>query len=264
MAFMPRACQTAKEWLVISKNEVLTRWIELAAKTEALAQRLLAEAERIEQHDPRIGVKLSGLAVLCRTLKNFAAMRLLLENEMLVEARTMVRCCYENLFWIGGLVSKGRTFLEQMAADNDITSKVIGNELLAWDKAHPPNYDRQDEFEAYVEELNRMPKAQKIGLKTEAEKAGLKEAYIVYRMLSRDAAHPSAVTTLGRHVREEEDGGLALSDSSMWLDSTEDVDTWELGCSSLIAACDGVNELLGSANESEVKALYHNGRRQQG
>ena len=64
--------------------------------------------------DPQHQVKISALCIMCRSTNHFAAFRLLMENGFVVEARTLVRSCYENLFWLGGLNEKGAGFLAQM------------------------------------------------------------------------------------------------------------------------------------------------------
>jgi hypothetical protein len=62
--------------MAISKEEVLDAWNALGAKILAAAEKLLEQAELGDQNDPQIDVKISAVAVLCRTVKNFTAMRL--------------------------------------------------------------------------------------------------------------------------------------------------------------------------------------------
>ncbi|MBW7965524.1 hypothetical protein [Bradyrhizobium sp. BR 10261] len=40
---------------------------------------------------------------------------ILLDAKQIVEARTIARCCLENLYWIVGLAEDGDNFVEQMA-----------------------------------------------------------------------------------------------------------------------------------------------------
>jgi Family of unknown function (DUF5677) len=43
--------------------------------------------------------------LMSRTLSNFRGVFTLIENGLVVEARILVRCCFENTFWMAGLLS---------------------------------------------------------------------------------------------------------------------------------------------------------------
>jgi hypothetical protein len=62
--------------------------------------------------------KVLVLALLSRTLSNFKGVVLLTQQRMVVEARVLARCCYENLFMVGGLHAKGIEFAQQMIEDD--------------------------------------------------------------------------------------------------------------------------------------------------
>lgn len=95
---------------------MLSRWAALAQELIEAADALFAGTDLGDESNPLHTVGLSALTVMCRTANQFAAFRLLMENGFIVEARTMTRCCYENLFWLGGLKEKGTEFLRQMDA----------------------------------------------------------------------------------------------------------------------------------------------------
>ena len=59
-----------------------------------------------------------ALTLLSRTLSNFRAMVLLTKERMIVEARVMARCCFENLFMVGGLHAEGLSFAKRMIDDD--------------------------------------------------------------------------------------------------------------------------------------------------
>src|SRR5712671_2880776 len=61
--------------------------------------------------------KLLGLALLSRTLANFKGVMVLTREHLVVEARVLTRCCYENMFMIGGLYTEGEAFADKMVAD---------------------------------------------------------------------------------------------------------------------------------------------------
>ena len=59
-----------------------------------------------------------ALSLLSRTLSNFQALVALTKEKLPVEARVMARCCFENLFMVGGLYTKGKAFADRMKEDD--------------------------------------------------------------------------------------------------------------------------------------------------
>ena len=62
--------------------------------------------------------------LLCRTRSNFAAAILLTKQRMIVEARTLARCCFENAFLVAGLREQGRAFADRMKEDDEAGCKT--------------------------------------------------------------------------------------------------------------------------------------------
>jgi hypothetical protein len=61
--------------------------------------------------------KLLVLALLSRTLANFRGVVLLIKADLVVEARVLTRCCYENMFLCGSLLTEGEAFADKMIVD---------------------------------------------------------------------------------------------------------------------------------------------------
>jgi hypothetical protein len=184
---------------------------EKASEWGALPQQLLEAADYLfdvadlgDHSDPLHQVKVSALCIMCRSANQFAALRLLMENGFIVEARTLVRSCYENLFWLGGLKEKGAGFLAQMEADDTRGRRALSGELLKWWKDTDGFEDTSNKLEEFIESLKDKPAA-KIFNEQVARDAGLGAAYSMYRALSNDSAHPSA-RSLCRHLQIEADG----------------------------------------------------------
>jgi hypothetical protein len=76
---------------------------------------------------------LSG--ALARTLGNMQAAAQLLESGHVVEARTLARCCWENLFWIAALTKQGNDFVKAMELDDAANRMKQANALLSWEDA---------------------------------------------------------------------------------------------------------------------------------
>jgi hypothetical protein len=115
-------------------KEKTKAWLALADRLLLVCEGVLHQAKIPEQSDTSSNPKVYALALLLRTINNFGAMRVLLEQGFIVEARTMARCCYENLFWIGGLTGKGEKFVEQIIKAHAEGQLKTGNALLEWAK----------------------------------------------------------------------------------------------------------------------------------
>src|SRR6185312_12301878 len=82
------------------------------------ALRIAGEANvKITEHK-LLEPQLLALALLRRTLGNFKGAVRLVEQGLLVEARVLTRCCFENQLVVGGLYSKGIEFAQQIKADD--------------------------------------------------------------------------------------------------------------------------------------------------
>lgn len=73
-----------------------------------------------------------ALALLCRTLSNFNGAVLVIEAAMPVEARTLTRCCFENLLWLAEPAAKREDFVEEMVRDEVSSQQAGGNIVLRW------------------------------------------------------------------------------------------------------------------------------------
>jgi hypothetical protein len=93
-------------------------------------------------------------------------------------------------------------------------------------------------------------------METIAEKAGIGDMYLFYRVLSGDAAHPS-VTALNRYVATDQEGqpsrSLKWGPGSDWDGVAE---TLNYACHGMIAACVAVTELFRDA-ESNAEVAEH-------
>ena len=59
--------------------------------------------------------KVLALAPLARSLSNQKGTLSLLREKRIVEARTITRCRYKNLYWVVGLIEEGEAFARRMA-----------------------------------------------------------------------------------------------------------------------------------------------------
>src|SRR5271157_4061407 len=79
--------------------------------------------------------KVIAIMLMSRTLSNFRGVFTLIENDLVVEARILVRCCFENTFWMAGLHSQGDKFVRKMLHD-DVRSRHVRGEMVLSMKPH--------------------------------------------------------------------------------------------------------------------------------
>jgi hypothetical protein len=145
----------------------------------------------------------------------------------------MARCCYENLFWIGGLTGIGQEFVDKIVHHNDVNKKKSSEELLQWAKKQKAPVQFEADLERFLVKLKSETAAgSAVDFKSAADAGKVGDAYIIYRVLSTDAAHPSA-QSLSRHVVIKMDGDtehLTLVAEPPISESELD-ETLEFGCS---------------------------------
>jgi hypothetical protein len=84
-------------------------------------------------------------------------------------------------------------------------------------------------------------------MKEAARKSGLADAYLYYKVLSGDAAHPS-VSALDRYVRGR---GRALADINWGPDPVGISDTVNCGCQAMRAAGTAITQMLRDTKHNE-------------
>ena len=198
--------------------------------------------------------KMVGLTLLARTLNTFQATANLLGSGHVVEARTLTRCCWENLFWIAALTRKGDEFVKAMELDDAASRMKRANAMLGWTKTQ-----KDQEFD-FVEKLQTFhaDMEAKHGKKPgtiQHEKAaidgGVHGGYNLYRELSGDAAHPSAVS-LSRHVTwSDGDNGTFTVHAKPELDVREVEDTLELLCNAVLGVVVAANQVTEGTDAGE-------------
>jgi len=237
------------------------QWLAFAGRLIALAYAIFGEA-RIDVTEKLFGEpKILSLALLCRTMGNFKGVIALTKETLVVEARTLTRSCYENLYCMAALIEQGDDFVKAMHLDQMRSFRSQGEFLLEGvDSEHIGDAEFVGKIRKRIKELkSRWPKANFLNPKQTAKNSALKESYLLYSKLSSDAAHPS-ILALKRHlVRFEENGEQILGlDVSPPEQGTELWDTVDLACNAMLGACVAANQILGHlpAINSDLQKLF--------
>src|SRR5262252_10929097 len=75
--------------------------------------------------------KVLAIRLASRALSNFRGVFVLIENRLVVEARILVRCCFENAFWIAGLHADGEAFARKILQDEMKSRQTRGEWVLS-------------------------------------------------------------------------------------------------------------------------------------
>ena len=191
--------------------------------------------------------KVLALALLSRTLTNFKGTVTLLREDLVVEARTLARCCVKNLIYMGVLREDGSKFVELLLQDAAASRRQRGQFLLARSARLEKEYGWEKTLAAYLKgQEKKYPKAKLLRPKEVSEGTAIPDSYIHYSQLSDDSAHPS-ISSLGLHLtREQEEGEIILTLTvAPEAGPKRTHDTLDLACESLIGVCVAANEMIG-------------------
>jgi hypothetical protein len=101
------------------------------------------------------------LALLCRTVGNFKGVVALTKEGLVVEARSLTRSCYENLYRMAALIEQGDDFVKAMRQDQIRSFRSQGEFLFEnIDEEHIGDPSLADQLRQRLKEMkSRWPKA---------------------------------------------------------------------------------------------------------
>jgi hypothetical protein len=193
--------------------------------------------------------KVIALTLLSRSISNFRAAIRLVQQRHVMESRTLVRCIYENLLWMGALREHGSAFVQDMIRDEAFNRKALGELTLKLSHKHGRDVDGADSLtlRGLIKNLSeRFPQTKKLRVAKTAAASAVELTYVEYQRLSLDAVHCS-VTALGRHLSRErlEDTMELIVNVEARTTAPEMLSTVLHACRALMGAAIGANELLG-------------------
>ena len=224
------------------------QWFAFADRLIALAYAIFGEA-KIDITERLFGEpKILSLALLCRTVGNFKGVVALTKARLVVEAKTLTRSCYENLYCMAALIEQGDDFVKAMHQDQMRSFRSQGEFLLEGiDSEYIGDAEFVEQLRARVKEIkSRWPKATFLTPKQTVKDSVLKQSYLIYSKLSGEAAHPSIIA-LKRHLVKFEENrerymGLDIDPPEKGNELVEAID---LACNAMAGACVATNQILG-------------------
>lgn len=235
------------------EDNLKLQWSELAEKLGQTGLDILAGAPITVTEKRFAEPKVITIMLMSRTLSNFRGLFTLIENGLVVEARILVRCCFENTFWMAGLHSQGDKFVRKMLHDEAWSRRVRGE--IALSKRPQLSEDVEKRLREQLRVINKnWPDAKSLSPKDVALSGLLKDGYLIYSQLSADAAHPT-VTSLHRHVGHCERDGEALINVVPTPKDEEVIMTLNWACNAMLGACVAANEILGGTSAGQNLGL---------
>jgi len=231
----------------------LTTWLAFAEKLPPIGYVVASHKEIPVTHKGAADPTALIIALLARSISNLKGVIVLARAGFVVEARTCVRCLFENLFIAGGLVTRGSDFVQEMFQDELNSRKLRGSIVLQW-----PVSDKEFEerLRAHIEQMKRAyPKTRFLAPKRASDSSPLAANYLFYSQLSSDSAHPS-FSALSRYFRFTENGEeLRGIDISPKIKNDELADTVNLACHAFIGVLVAVNQILGDPCNERINPL---------
>jgi Family of unknown function (DUF5677) len=231
-------------------------WIEFSAKLINAAYAVLSTASLKVGPEVEGEADLVAMTLLARTAQHMKGVILLAQEGLVVEARILTRCCFENEFWIEGLKAEGSKFADRMMDEDAKSRQLRGKFLLESRKRREaPDDDGGEKLRKWVEDsITEFPKAGMLKPKEVASLGTLKEAYMFYSQLSSDAAHPS-LEALNRHIGTTQEDG---EETTTFIHGAppphpnEIEETLNLACLAMIGCCIGANQILGETEGGKI------------
>jgi uncharacterized protein YdcH (DUF465 family) len=216
-------------------------WTSFATGLRRVGLKLFADADVKVTEERAADLRILGLMLLARTLSNLQGALILLREKRIAEARILTRSCYENQFWVLGLLQDGDKFRSEMVHD-EMKHKTARVQTL-FEKRVELDDEIENKLRTWIRENKKWSDSKTLNPKGVALK-GADQFYIFYQHLSLDA-HPS-IEALNRYFVQPDADGVPGIDVDPLIMPTEVIETINLLCLPVIGVFLGVSELLGS------------------
>jgi len=235
----------------VGPTGLVTEWATLASDVRDAGLEIFGTANVPVTSKGFADEKVLALMLLARTLSNVKGALLLLDAKRVVEARTITRCCFENLYWSIGLAEEGDSFVRKMRDDEMSHRRAQGQSIFAAEVQLEENVNAR--LREFMKGANKkFGNARTLTPKQVAQvRRDFERTYIFYGHLSSDSAHPS-VSALNRYAvsdTEHEAGGI---DVEPVVSEKELAETFEYLSMAAIGVCVAVNQIIDGAKGGET------------
>ena len=187
--------------------------------------------------------KVLAIMLTSRSLAHFKGVFALIDTGLVVEARILVRCCFENAFWIASLMERGDEFVTEMLQDEMRSRRVRGELVLSKKPQLAETVENRLREQLRLIKTN-WAKARLLSPKDVALSGVLNDGYLIYLQLSADSSHPT-VTSLNHHVGRADELGEERIDVVPVTEESEVIQTWDWACNAMLGIAVAINQFLG-------------------
>jgi hypothetical protein len=227
----------------MNESDIRVRWMDFVAKLRNVGFGIFSRSKITVTDQGSADVKVLGLMLLARTLNNLKAALTLVDGGLIVEAKIIARCCFENSYWVGALVKEGDKFRTAMVHHEMKHKRMRAQTIFA--TAEGLKGDIRDKLSGWMKEHKQYEESPTLDPKRVCERAE-NESYMFYQHLSWDA-HPS-IETLNRYYVAPDGEGVPGIDVDPVVRSAEVVEMPNLMCLAVLGVFFGVGDLLGHDN----------------
>jgi hypothetical protein len=192
--------------------------------------------------------------LFCRSLTHLKAVLILLQEGLVVEARTIVRNCFENAFWLAAIAEPGERddALRRMGDGELFTRHQIGQFAMQLRGDHGAETN-----EALREAMRKFAGKKGTSGPTPKDLAKLgqfKSTYLFYAEYSRDA-HPT-LHSLARYLaRQEENGEVFKCLDAVPSGREGDQFTIQHACQAVLSAMFAANDIWSAGEAGRLTQL---------
>ncbi|NKE47476.1 hypothetical protein HB662_22045 [Roseomonas frigidaquae] len=216
-------------------------WLNFADRLHNFSVELLASSNIVITEKGSSDPKVVAATLLIRAVGNFKGTLCVAREGLIVEARTLARSCLENLFWIAGVQAEGDAFVHDMGRDELVSTTWLTEMVIGYASIDEA---RKKAFTDHLSKLtDRLSKPKRLRPESVAKKSLISDSYVIYKMLSADAAHPS-VRALNRFIVCGADGFRGINMEAA-QSRGEMALTVHYACIALIGCCVAFNEMMG-------------------
>jgi Family of unknown function (DUF5677) len=223
--------------------ELKAKWLDFAKSLRPVGMGIFGGTSVKITEQGSADIRIVGLMLLARTLSNLQAVLALTEGGFIVEAKVIARCCFENLYWVGGLVKEGEKFRTSMV-QHEMRHKRMRAQTI-FSTTGGLKGEVGDKLRQWMRDHKQYEDSPTLDPKAVCERAE-NETYMFYQHLSWDT-HPS-IETLNRYYEPPDSDGAPGIDVQPVVRDAEVVEMLNLMCLAVIGVFLGVGDLLGQDN----------------
>lgn len=185
-------------------TKLTDKWFSLASDLRNRCLSLVIETPLQTACSLEESPDLFAALLFCRTITNFKGAIILLQQDLIIEAQTLQRSCFENSLWLRRLAHEGVAFAKAISDDGLFNEAKFAQLLI-------PAVTDEITREQCNEHIRLGKGHKRVDTKGPQTLDGATEDYTEFRRLSLSAAHPSSASLLRHLTKNPETDELEIT-----------------------------------------------------